>query len=173
MTRWERRLGFLLGCPRVLDLILPKSAERHVLIRMDVGVHIGVQPSLCVLLCALSSSPFTPSISLWVLSMYFWNNECTALLFCFSSPKQSSHDRSITRLCPLCFLVGQPTCVPGAVGTLPSTRKCWISFFPPVLDLLLHPMQANPFYCCHDPLTAAFSFSYQSFLSLSLSSWDA
>lgn len=107
-----------------------------------MGVHIGVQPSLGVLLCAPSSSPFTPSISQWVLSMYFWNNECTALLFCFSSPKQSSHDRSITRLCPLCFLVGQPTCVPGAVGHTALHQKMLELILPSVLDLLPHPMQA-------------------------------
>lgn len=39
--------------------------------------------SLCVLLCAFSFPPFTPSISLWILSMYFWNNEHRALLFVF------------------------------------------------------------------------------------------
>lgn len=39
--------------------------------------------SLCVLLCAFSLPPFSASISLWILSMYFWNNEHRAPLFVF------------------------------------------------------------------------------------------
>lgn len=43
--------------------------------------------SLCVLQRAFSSPPFSASISLWILSMGFWNHEHRALLFV--SPHQN------------------------------------------------------------------------------------
>lgn len=44
-----------------------------------MGVHIGVQRFIvCLIVCIQ-----LPSISLWILSMYFWNNEHRALLFVF------------------------------------------------------------------------------------------
>lgn len=74
--------------------------------------------SLCVLLCAFSFPPFTPSISLWILSMYFWNNEHRAPLFVFPHQNRARVTEGSSDLVISGFYwVMQPVWIPaGACG---------------------------------------------------------
>lgn len=83
--------------------------------------------SLCALLCAFSFPPFTPCISLWILSMYFWNNEHRALLFVFLHQNRALVTEGSSDLGISGFLVGHAARVDSSRSLGMSCGMGWIS----------------------------------------------
>lgn len=88
-----------------------------------MGVRIRAQLFVvCLTVCAFSFPPFAASISLRILSVYFWNNERRAPLFVFPHRNQSWRD---PRPIPPCHLCSPPS----PAAPVDSSRSLWMSWW--------------------------------------------